>query len=110
MLDEVILNNFRGMNRLSNRLNMGPEYAWDVHNGYIKKDIKSGLGVIQQRSGITKLNTTNFTNACKFIFEPKWDAGGTDIVIREGTRWAIWDGVDTFDDLDTGRTDGVRAQ
>ena len=29
--------------------------------------------------------------------------------IREGTRWAKWDTVDTFDDLDTGRTDGARG-
>lgn len=101
--------NFRGMNRVSDRLNMSPEFAWDIHNGYIKKDSRSGLGIIKQRSGITKFNTVTFTNACKYIFEAKWDGGGTDIIIREGTRWAIYDNVDTFDDLDTGRTDGVRG-
>jgi len=110
MLETLTLNNFRGMNRLSNRFNMSPELAWDIQNGYIKKDVKSGLGIIKQRSGITKLNTTDFTNACKFIYEAKWSAGGTDVIIREGTRWAIFDGVDTFDDLDTDRTDGVRGQ
>lgn len=109
MLKDLILQNFRGINRLSSRMNMSPEFAWDIVNGYIGKDIKTGLGVIRQRAGIEKFNTVTFTNACKYIYEPKWAAGGTDIFIREGTRWAIFDGVDTFDDLDTGRTDGVRG-
>ena len=95
---------------MSDRLNMSPDFAWYIGNGYVKKDVKSGLGIIVQRSGIAKLNSVTFTNACKYIYEPKWDAGGTDIVIREGTRWAIWDGVDTFDNLDTARSSGVRGQ
>lgn len=108
-MTSVILQNFRGMNRVSSRLNMSPEFAWNVSNGYIKKDIKSGLGVMKQRSGITKFNSVSFTNACKYVYEAKWNAGGTDIIIREGTRWAKFDGVDTFANFDTGRTDGVRG-
>ena len=107
--ESMILQNFRGMNRVSSRLNMSPEFAWNISNGYIKKDVKSGLGVMKQRPGITKFNTVTFTNACKYIYEPKWDAGGTDVIIREGTRWAKFDGVNTFADFDTGRTDGVRG-
>jgi len=110
MLKDIILNEFKGMNRLSSRLNMPKEYAWDISNGYIKKDSGSGLSSIVQRGGIAKFNTVTFTNACKYIFEAKWYAGGTDIIIREGTRWAKFDGTDTFDDLDTGRTDGVRGK
>lgn len=106
----LILQKFRGINRVSSRLNMSPEFAWNISNGYIKKDIDSGFGVIKQRAGITKLNTTDFTNSCKYIFEPKWNGGSTDVFIREGTRWAKYDGVDTFDDLDTGRGSGVRGQ
>jgi len=101
--------NFRGMNRTSDRLNMSPEFAYDIQNGYIKRDIKSGLGVIRQRDGVTKLNSVSFTNACKYIFEPKWNGGGTDVFIREGTRWAKFNGTDTFTDLDTGRGSGVRG-
>ena len=109
-LQSLLLNNFRGMNRVSDRLNASPEFAWYIGNGYVKKDVKTGLGIMVQRNGIAKFNTVTFTNACKYIYEPKWDAGGTDVIIREGTRWAKWDGVDTFDDLDTGRADGVRGQ
>lgn len=103
------MQNFRGMNRTSDRFNMSPDFAWMISNGYIKKDIKSGLGIMVMRKGVTKFNTTNFTNSCKYIYEAKWDGGGTDVIIREGTRWAKFDGVNTFDDLDTGRTDGVRG-
>lgn len=88
---------------------MPMEYAWDIHNGYVKKDIKTGLSTIKQRGGIEKLNTVSFTNECTYIFEPKWAGGSVDVFIREGTRWAKYDNVDTFDDLDTGRTDGVRG-
>lgn len=110
MLEEIILKEFKGMNRLSSRLSMPIDFAWDIHNGYIKKDLKTGLGVIKQRFGISKFNSTTFTNACKYIFEAKWNGGGKDIIIREGTRWAKYDGVDSFDNLDTGRTSGVRGQ
>lgn len=88
---------------------MSPEFAWNISNGYIKKDIKSGLGIIKQRYGITKFNSVTFTNNCKYIYEAKWNAGGTDLIIREGTRWALHDGVNTFDDLDTGRASDVRG-
>lgn len=106
---ELVLQNFRGMNRVSSRLNMSPEFAWNVSNGYIKKDVKSGLGVIRQRAGVTKFNTVSFTNPCKYLYEAKWSGGGVDVLIREGTRWAKYDGVDTFANFDTGRTDGVRG-
>lgn len=108
-LTSIVLQNFRGMNRVSSRLNMSPEFAWNISNGYIRKDVKSGLGVMKQRMGITKLNTVSFTDECRYIYEAKWSAGGTDVIIREGTRWAKFDGVNTFDDLDTGRTDDVRG-
>lgn len=110
MLAKIILNNFRGLNRLSDRLNMSPEFAWNISNGYIKKDVKSGLGIIVQRSGIEKFNSVAFSNECKYIYEAKWNAGGVDVIIREGTRWAKFDGVNTFADFDTGRTSGVRGQ
>ena len=109
-METLILNNFRGMNRLSDKLNMSQEFAWMIANGYIEKDIKSGMGKIRQRLGVTKFNTVAFDNECKTIYEPKWSAGGTDVLIREGTRWALFDGVNTFNDLDTERTDGVRGQ
>lgn len=108
-LTSIILQNFRGMNRVSSRLNMSPEFAWGISNGYIKKDVKSGLGVIKQRAGITKFNSVTFTNDCQYIYEAKWNSGVTDVIIREGTRWAKYDGVDSFDDFDTGRTNGVRG-
>jgi hypothetical protein len=110
MLKSFVYQDFRGMNRLSDRLNMSPEFAWMISNGYIKKDVKTGLGTIKQRAGIAKFNTVDFTNACKYIYEAKWNAGGTDVIIREGTRWAKYDGTDSFDDLDTGRIDGNRGQ
>ena len=89
---------------------MSPEFAWDILNGYIKKDIKSGLGIIKQRDGVTKFNTVTFTNACKTAFEAKWNSGTKDVIIREGTRWAKYnDATSTFDVMDTGRTDGSKG-
>lgn len=109
-LQSQTFQNFRGMNRASDRFNMSPEFAYDIYNGYIKKDIKTGLGVIQQRSGITKFNTVTFTNPALYVFEAKWNSGAKDILIREGTRWAKFDGVDTFANFDTGRSSDVRGQ
>lgn len=108
-IETLILQNFRGMNRVSSRLNMSPEFAWNISNGYIKKDVKSGLGAIKQRPGIVKFNSVSFTNDCKYLYEPKWNGGSTDVIIREGTRWAKYDGVDTFANFDTGRSSGVRG-
>ena len=110
MLEKTILNNFKGLNRLSSRMNMDETFAWDICNGYIKKDAKYGFGVITQRKGVSVLNDVAFSNPCKYIFEAKWNGGGTDLLIREGTRWAMFDGVDTFVSIDTGRTSGVRGQ
>lgn len=110
MLKTTVFQTWKGMNRLSDRLNMPAEYAWDIQNAYIRKD-KSGLGVITQRLGVTKFHQNQFSNPCKYIYEAQWSTGVKDIIIREGTRWAIYDlGTDTFDDLDTGRTDGARGQ
>lgn len=109
MYRNLILDEFLGMNRSSSRNNMEPNYAWDIHNGYIKKDIKKNKSVIKQRLGITKFNGVSFTNDCKYAYEAKWNGGGTDVLIREGTRWAKFDGVDTFDDLDTGRANGAKG-
>lgn len=110
-MESLIIQNFRGMNRVSDRLNMSPEYAWYISNGYVKKDVKSGLGVLVQRKGIDPLNSATFTNACKYIYEAKWNAGGTDVIIREGTRWAKWTGTGSFATLGTGtgRPDGNRG-
>lgn len=110
-MKSLVLQNFRGMNRLSDRLNMSPEFAWYISNGYVKKDIKTGLGVVVQRKGIDPLNSVSFTNACKTIYQAKWNAGGTDIIIREGTRWAKWDGTSSFSKLgtSTNHPDGVRG-
>lgn len=109
-LTSFTFNNFRGLNKLSSRLNMSPEFAWDIRNAYIKKDIKSGLGVITQREGNTKFNTVAFSGKCRFIYEPKWFGGGTDVVIRQDDGWYKFDGVNTFTALDSGRTSDVRGQ
>jgi hypothetical protein len=91
-------------------MNMEEGFAWDIRNGYIKRDEKSGEGVIAQRQGITKLNTTTFTNACKCVAEIKWKSGSLDTIIREGTRWAKYNSsTRTFDNLDTSRGSGNRG-
>ena len=61
-MESLILQNFRGMNRLSDRFSTSPDFAWFIKNGYIKKDIKTGNGILKQRLGITKLNTVTFSN------------------------------------------------
>ena len=54
---ETIFQNFRGLNRRSDRANASPEFLYDLLNGYIKKDARSGLGVIVQRNGLEKFNS-----------------------------------------------------
>lgn len=109
-LQSFTFNNFRGLNKLSSRLNMSPEFAWNIRNAYIKKDVKTGLGIIKQRSGSLKYNSVAFTGKCRFIYEAKWDSGGLDTIIRNNDGWHKYDGVDSFDDFDVGRTSDVRGQ
>lgn len=57
-LVQKIFKDFRGLNRTSDRLNAPDDFLYDLLNGYIKKDVKSNLGVIQQRMGSSKYNST----------------------------------------------------
>ncbi len=105
------------MNRRSDRLNTNYEFYYDLQNGYAKKDLKSGLGFVLQRDGSTKLNTVALDNGTfgtthyvRTIFEAKWNGGGTDVIIRAGTAWGKFDGIDTFTGLDTGRGNDVIGQ
>jgi hypothetical protein len=96
---------WKGMNRIHDVTYMDPSYYYDLKNGYI--DIN---GDLLQRRGIEKLNTTTFTNAARYGREIKWGDGSTDIIIREGERWAKYNrGTRVFDDLDTGRTSGAQG-
>ena len=56
-MKQEIFQNFRGLNRTSDRLNSPPDFCYDILNGYVKKDVKSNQGVIQQRDGIAKFNS-----------------------------------------------------
>jgi hypothetical protein len=117
MLKTALFNTFRGMNRVSDRLNTDPTFLYDLLNGYVKKDVKSGLGIITQRAGCTKFNTTilatgdyGSTKKIRTIFEAKWDGGSTDVIIRAGTAWGKFDGGTEFDAIDTARTDDALGQ
>jgi len=115
-LEEKIFTNFRGLNRRSDRLNSSPEFLYDLLNGFVRKDARSQLGVIVQRDGITKLNSTALgagfgsTKSIRTIFEAKWNGGGTDVIIRAGTAWGKYDGSAQFDTIDTGRADDAIGQ
>lgn len=116
-LSEQVFQDFAGMNRRSDRLNTNYKYYYDLLNGYCKKDLKSGLGFILQRDGTTKLNTVALddgtfgtTHYVRTVFEAKWNGGGTDVIIRAGTAWGKFNGVDTFTGLDTGRSNDVVGQ
>lgn len=116
-LSEQVFQSFRGMNRRSDRLNTNYEFYYDLQNGYAKKDLKSGLGFVLQRDGSTKLNSVALDNATygtthyvRTIFEAKWNGGSTDVIIRAGTAWGKFNGVDTFTGLDTGRSSDVIGQ
>lgn len=115
-LRQEIFQNFRGLNRTSDRLNAPPDFLFDLLNGYVKKDVKSNLGIIQQRDGSAKFNTVALgedygsTKSIKSICEVKWDGGSTDILIRAGTAWGKFDGIDTFDSILTGTANDAKGQ
>lgn len=117
-LQEKVFQEFRGMNRRSDRLNMDPSYYYDLLNGFLYKDVESGLGFITQRAGCAKLNATSLTSTggygtntkVRTIYEAVWSGGGTDIIIKAGTAWGKYDGVNSFPTLVTGRPDDVVGQ
>jgi len=117
LLQEVLAES-KGMNRISDRLNMPKAFLYDLLNGYVRKDVRSGQGVIVQRGGSVKLNSTALgagygaTKTIRLVFEAKWDGGSTDVIIRAGTAYGKFDGSATFDTLTglTGRTDDALAQ
>jgi len=114
---EQVFTEFRGMNRRTDRLNSPTDFVYDCLNGFTLKDFKgSNLGVTFQREGSEKFNDVQLdadygaTKKIKVLFEAKWDGGGTDIIVRAGTAWGKFDGVDTFDSIITGRADDVVGQ
>ena len=116
MLKQQVFQDFRGLNRTSDRLNAPPDFLYDLLNGYVKKDVRSNLGVIEQRLGCDKLNTVELgadygaTKKIRVVYEAKWNGGSTDIIIRAGTAWGKFDGVDTFAAIDTARGDDAYGQ
>lgn len=116
-LQEKVYQEYSGMNRRADKLNTPPNYYFDLINGYLRKDVQSGLGYITQRTGSSKLNTVALSGygtntAIRTIYEAVWDAGSKDIIIRAGTAWGKFDGVNSFPTLTglTGRTDNVVGQ
>ncbi len=112
-----VFQDFRGINRTSDRLNAPPDFLYDLLNGYIKKDVRTNLGMIQQRSGSAKFNSNELgndfgdTKKIRVLYEAKWDGGSTDLIIRAGTAWGKYDsGDDEFDAIDTSRTDDADGQ
>jgi len=117
MLKTLILKDWRGLNRISDRLNMPPDFLYNLQNGYVKKDVKSNVGVITQRDGCEKFNSVTLdtggygtTTKIKVVYEAKWNAGGTDIIIRAGTAWGKYDSSDSFDTIDGARTNDASGQ
>ena len=117
MLNNLILKDWRGLNRISDRLNMPPDFLYDLQNGYVKKDVKSNLGAITQRDGCKKFNSETLdtggygtTTTIKVLYEAKWDAGGTDVIIRAGTAWGKYDNTNSFDTVDGARGNDASGQ
>lgn len=117
VLQEKVYQEFSGMNRRADKLNTPPNYFFDLRNGYLRKDVQSGLGFITQRNGCQALNTVALsgygTNTeIRTVFEAVWNAGSKDVIIRAGTAWGKFDGVNSFTPLTglTGRTDNVVGQ
>lgn len=115
VLQEKVYQEFSGLNRRADKLNTPPNYYFDLINGYLRKDVQSGLGYITQRAGCSKLNTVALsgygTNTeIRTVFEAVWNSGSKDVIIKAGTAWGKFDGVNSFPTLVTGRTDNVVGQ
>lgn len=101
-LKPFIYEKFKGMNRINDRMNMPPEYDWNLRNGYLDK-----AGAVTQRDGITKLNTTGIDGSPKVrcIFEARWNSGAKDKIVRAGTAWHKYNSTTSaFDSIDASRT------
>lgn len=114
-LQEKVFQEFKGMNRRSDRLNMDPSFYFDLLNGFLYKDVESGLGFITQRAGCSKLNTVALSGygsntKIRTTYEAVWNAGGKDVIIKAGTAWGKFDGVNSFPTLVTGRPDDTVGQ
>lgn len=114
-LMEKVYQEFSGMNRRADKLNTPPNYYFDLINGYLRKDVATGLGFITQRAGSAKLNTVALsgygTNTkIRTVYEAVWNAGSKDVIIKAGTAWGKFDGVNSFPTLATGRLDDVVGQ
>lgn len=111
-LMEKVYQEFSGMNRRADKLTCPPNYYFDLLNGFLRKDVQTGLGFITQRPGCDKFNSvavSGFGTATpiRTMYEAVWNGGSKDIIIRSGTSWGKYNGVNTFTTLDTGRTSDV---
>lgn len=108
-----LLNEFKGMNRDGDKFNMPLGWIWDALNCHASIT-EDGQGAYQQRSGLTKLNSTVYNSATtkiRVLFQALWDDGTTNIIIRANTAWASYNsGTGAFDDFDAGRTADAKGQ
>lgn len=88
-LRQAVFQNFRGMNRTSDRLNAPPDFLYDLLNGYVKKDIKTNLGVIQQRLGSSKFNANQLDTY--YLGAVTFTGSGLDDMTNSGTPTASKD-------------------
>lgn len=106
-LQEEVFNQHLGINRLADRLSQPPGYFYTLRNCFVTKQ-----NYVQQRNGTLKLTTTPLTGSPKIrkLFEYENNSGGRTIIGRGGTRWARFDGVNSWIDLDTGRASDAYGQ
>jgi hypothetical protein len=111
-LMEKVYQEFSGMNRRADKLTCPPNYYFDLLNGFLRKDVQSGLGFITQRAGSAKFNSSALSGfgtatPIRTIFEAQWNGGSNDIIIRSGTCWGKYNGINAFTTIDTARTSDV---
>lgn len=84
-MEYITYEQHKGMNRRQSKLNMTPEWLYDLHNLYLTKENE-----IAQRAGITKYNAVAMwtTPTIRYLYPAKWDALTSEIPIaRASTAW-----------------------
>jgi hypothetical protein len=83
---------------------MDKEFLWDHRNGYIEVD-KTNRGVLAQRDGISKYNSTVINDSStkvRKLFEARFNGGTNAVIARANDAWYRYSGSD-FTSLDGSR-------
>ena len=89
---EIIIDDFKGISRNSNRSDMPPGYFWNLINGYVDVDIATGNTTVRKRGGTSLIFNDDSVVPDNVLLMGEWEGNYSDgakklIFVKDLTTW-----------------------